>query len=484
MAKGRKLCALQKKGCIAPTEYKAKQLKGSGRSRLYWDEVQLRYECSACRDQQQADPQAVMYVAWRTSKNSFSFRVAHFWFGAGDATEAEIESMLTMVMAPMVQLGIPVNLITADGARENAFLRYNDHHPSNSYQLSRQVSAQCELLRNTVRAEAALRRPGRKRVAIPLVLDGHSLIGPCEQRHFKLVDKLVHGVLYMTEMVDNYENTNTHAQIEEEKRLLVRAYCGVKPLTAPVQEPPPPDMGPAQLHVVPDESRIIGRVYTEQDDSALEEKSFRHHVMRAVPGHAGTSSGQLSPSMLSSMFENEPDPRFLKSAVGTPGGRVPRSCASEFRRTPPSPNRAEMPSGKLVVLKPEDRRNFPFALAICMSPVHLVGDTYMIKIVKLVPILVPVEGDDIDCSYAWISDMDIRQQTTYECADPAQHRIAQSDMLTELRWVQGGAGVDQAIRLNSREYDTACRAVVICSLIDHAMTQNHAKLHADLDRQK
>ena len=58
MAKGRKLCALQKKGCIAPTEYKAKQLKGSGRSRLYWDEVQLRYECSACRDQQQADPQA------------------------------------------------------------------------------------------------------------------------------------------------------------------------------------------------------------------------------------------------------------------------------------------------------------------------------------------------------------------------------------------------------------------------------------------
>ena len=35
-----------------------------------------------------------------------------------------------MVMAPMIAKGIPVNLITTDEARENAFLRYNEHHPS------------------------------------------------------------------------------------------------------------------------------------------------------------------------------------------------------------------------------------------------------------------------------------------------------------------------------------------------------------------
>jgi len=44
-------------GCIAPNEYKAKQLKGSGRSRIHWDEVHLRWECSACRGHQQANAQ-------------------------------------------------------------------------------------------------------------------------------------------------------------------------------------------------------------------------------------------------------------------------------------------------------------------------------------------------------------------------------------------------------------------------------------------
>ena len=42
----------------------------------------------------------LMYVAWRTTKNSFSFRVAHFWFGKGDATPEEVENMLRWSWPP------------------------------------------------------------------------------------------------------------------------------------------------------------------------------------------------------------------------------------------------------------------------------------------------------------------------------------------------------------------------------------------------